>query len=545
MPKILEFNENARRALERGVDALANTVKVTLGPKGRYVVLDKKWGAPTITNDGVTVAREIELDDPFENLGAQLTKEVATKTNDVAGDGTTTATVLAQALVHEGLRAVAAGANPMGLKRGLDAAAAAVGDALKDAAREVDDEKDIASVATVSSRDSHIGDLLAEAFGKVGKDGVITVEESNTPSTELEFSEGMQFEKGYISAYFVTDAERQEAVLDDPYILINQGKISAIADLLPLLEKVIQAGKPLFILCEDVDGEALSTLVVNKIRGTFNAVAVKAPAFGDRRKSILQDIAVLTGATVISPEVGLKLDQVGLDVLGSARRIVVTKDNTTIVDGAGDAAAVAGRVEQIKKEIETSDSDWDSEKLQERLAKLAGGVVVIKVGAHTEVELKEKKHRIEDAVSATRAAIEEGIVPGGGSALIHAVSVLDDDLGLTGDEATGVRIVRKAADEPLRWIAENGGVNGYVITNKVREGFAENGASFGYNAATGEFGDLVAQGVIDPVKVTRSALVNAVSIAGLLLTTETLIVDKPVDEEPDAGGHGHGHGHGH
>ncbi len=545
MPKILEFNENARRALERGVDALANTVKVTLGPKGRYVVLDKKWGAPTITNDGVTVAREIELDDPFENLGAQLTKEVATKTNDVAGDGTTTATVLAQALVHEGLRAVAAGANPMGLKRGLDAAAAAVGDALKDAAREVDDEKDIASVATVSSRDSHIGDLLAEAFGKVGKDGVITVEESNTPSTELEFSEGMQFEKGYISAYFVTDAERQEAVLDDPYILINQGKISAIADLLPLLEKVIQAGKPLFILCEDVDGEALSTLVVNKIRGTFNAVAVKAPAFGDRRKSILQDIAVLTGATVISPEVGLKLDQVGLDVLGSARRIVVTKDNTTIVDGAGDAAAVAGRVEQIKKEIETSDSDWDSEKLQERLAKLAGGVVVIKVGAHTEVELKEKKHRIEDAVSATRAAIEEGIVPGGGSALIHAVSVLDDDLGLTGDEATGVRIVRKAADEPLRWIAENGGVNGYVITNKVREGFAENGASFGYNAATGEFGDLVAQGVIDPVKVTRSALVNAVSIAGLLLTTETLIVEKPVDEEPDAGGHGHGHGHGH
>ncbi|MCX6401864.1 MAG: chaperonin GroEL [Propionibacteriales bacterium] len=545
MPKILEFNENARRALERGVDALANTVKVTLGPKGRYVVLDKKWGAPTITNDGVTVAREIELDDPFENLGAQLTKEVATKTNDVAGDGTTTATVLAQALVHEGLRAVAAGANPMGLKRGLDAAAAAVGEALKDAAREVDDEKDIASVATVSSRDSHIGDLLAEAFGKVGKDGVITVEESNTPSTELEFSEGMQFEKGYISAYFVTDAERQEAVLDDPYILINQGKISAIADLLPLLEKVIQAGKPLFILCEDVEGEALSTLVVNKIRGTFNAVAVKAPAFGDRRKSILQDIAVLTGATVISPEVGLKLDQVGLDVLGSARRIVVTKDNTTIVDGAGDAAAVAGRVEQIKKEIESSDSDWDSEKLQERLAKLAGGVVVIKVGAHTEVELKEKKHRIEDAVSATRAAIEEGIVPGGGSALIHAVSVLDDDLGLTGDEATGVRIVRKAAQEPLRWIAENGGVNGYVITNKVREGFAENGASFGYNAATGEFGDLVAQGVIDPVKVTRSALVNAVSIAGLLLTTETLIVEKPVDEEPDAGGHGHGHGHGH
>ncbi|MFC5727628.1 MULTISPECIES: chaperonin GroEL [Nocardioides] len=545
MPKILEFDENARRALERGVDALANTVKVTLGPKGRYVVLDKKWGAPTITNDGVTVAREIELDDPFENLGAQLTKEVATKTNDVAGDGTTTATVLAQALVHEGLRAVAAGANPMGLKRGLDAAASAVGDALREAAREVDDEKDIASVATVSSRDAHIGELLAEAFGKVGKDGVITVEESNTPATELEFTEGMQFDKGYISAYFVTDAERQEAVLDDPYILINQGKISAIADLLPLLEKVIQAGKPLFILSEDVEGEALSTLVVNKIRGTFNAVAVKAPAFGDRRKAILEDIAVLTGAQVVSPEVGLKLDQVGLDVLGQARRIVVTKDNTTIIDGAGDADAVAGRVEQIKKEIEASDSDWDTEKLQERLAKLAGGVVVIKVGAHTEVELKEKKHRIEDAVSATRAAIEEGIVPGGGSALVHAASVLEGDLGLTGDEATGVRIVRKSVDEPLRWIAENGGDNGYVITNKVREGFKDNGPRFGFNAATGEYGDLVAQGVIDPVKVTRSALVNAVSIAGMLLTTETLVVEKPVEEEPDAGGHGHGHGHGH
>ncbi|WP_435770110.1 chaperonin GroEL [Nocardioides sp. SYSU DS0651] len=544
MPKILEFDENARRALERGVDALADTVKVTLGPKGRYVVLDKKWGAPTITNDGVTVAREIELDDPFENLGAQLTKEVATKTNDVAGDGTTTATVLAQALVHEGLRAVAAGANPMGLKRGLDKAAQAVGDALRDAAREVDDEKDIASVATVSSRDAHIGDLLAEAFGKVGKDGVITVEESNTPATELEFTEGMQFDKGFISAYFVTDAERQEAVLDDPYILIHQGKISAIAELLPLLEKVIQAGRPLFILAEDVEGEALSTLVVNKIRGTFNAVAVKAPAFGDRRKAILQDIAVLTGGQVIAPEVGLKLDQVGLDVLGQARRVVVTKDNTTIVDGAGDADAVTARVDQIKNEIEASDSDWDTEKLQERLAKLAGGVVVIKVGAHTEVELKEKKHRIEDAVSATRAAIEEGIVPGGGSALVHAVSVLDDDLGLSGDEATGVRIVRKAADEPLRWIAENGGDNGYVITNKVREGFADNGPSFGFNAATGEYGDLVAQGVIDPVKVTRSALVNAVSIAGMLLTTETLVVDKPEEEEPDAG-HGHGHGHGH
>ncbi|WP_436702204.1 chaperonin GroEL [Nocardioides sp. BYT-33-1] len=541
MPKILEFDENARRALERGVDALANTVKVTLGPKGRYVVLDKKWGAPTITNDGVTVARDVELDDPFENLGAQLTKEVATKTNDVAGDGTTTATVLAQALVHEGLRAVAAGANPMGLKRGMDAAAGAVADALKAAARDVDDEKDIASVATVSSRDSHIGELLAEAFGKVGKDGVITVEESNTPSTELEFTEGMQFDKGYISAYFVTDAERQEAVLDDPYLLIHQGKISAIADLLPLLEKVIAAGKPLFILSEDVEGEALSTLVVNKIRGTFNAVAVKAPAFGDRRKAMLQDIAILTGGQVISPEVGLKLDQVGLDVLGQARRIVVTKDNTTIIDGAGAESEVAGRVEQIKKEIEASDSDWDTEKLQERLAKLSGGVVVIKVGAHTEVELKEKKHRIEDAVSATRAAIEEGIVPGGGSAIIHASASLDDELGLTGDEAIGVRIVRKAVEEPLRWIAENGGENGYVVTHKVRE----LGVGNGYNAATGEYGDLLAQGVIDPVKVTRSALANAVSVAGMLLTTETLVVDKPVEEEPEAAGHGHGHGHGH
>nr|WP_218866699.1 chaperonin GroEL [Nocardioides kongjuensis] len=537
----MEFDENARRALERGVDALANTVKVTLGPKGRYVVLDKKWGAPTITNDGVTVAREVELDDPFENLGAQLTKEVATKTNDVAGDGTTTATVLAQALVHEGLRAVAAGSNPMGLKRGMDAAAAAVADALKAAAREVDDEKDIASVATVSSRDSHIGDLLAEAFGKVGKDGVITVEESNTPSTELEFTEGMQFDKGYISAYFVTDAERQEAVLDDPYILIHQGKISAIADLLPLLEKVVQAGRPLFILAEDVEGEALSTLVVNKIRGAFNAVAVKAPAFGDRRKAMLQDIAVLTGGQVVSPEVGLKLDQVGLDVLGQARRVVVTKDNTTIIDGAGSDTEVAGRVEQIKKEIEASDSDWDTEKLQERLAKLSGGVVVIKVGAHTEVELKEKKHRIEDAVSATRAAIEEGIVPGGGSAIIHAAAALDGDLGLTGEEAVGVRIVRKAVEEPLRWIAENGGENGYVVTHKVRE----LGVGNGYNAATGEYGDLLAQGVIDPVKVTRSALANAVSVAGMLLTTETLVVDKPEDEEPEAAGHGHGHGHGH
>ena len=540
MPKILEFDERARRALERGVDALANTVKVTLGPKGRYVVLDKKWGAPTITNDGVTVAREIELDDPFENLGAQLTKEVATKTNDIAGDGTTTATVLAQAMVHEGLKAVAAGVNPMGIKRGMDAAAQAVSDELLKTARDVESREDMASVATISSRDEVIGGLLADAFDKVGKDGVITVEESNTMGTELEFTEGMQFDKGYISAYFVTDPERMETVLEDPYILLHQGKISAVADLLPLLEKVIQSGKPLFILAEDVDGEALSTLVVNKIRGTFNAAAVKSPAFGDRRKAMMQDIATLTGGQIVTPEVGLKLDQVGLEVLGQARRVVITKDNTTIVDGAGDSAEVAGRVNQLKAEIENTDSDWDREKLQERLAKLAGGVCVIKVGAATEVELKEKKHRIEDAVSATRAAIEEGIVPGGGSALIHAASALEGDLGLTGDEATGVRIVRKAVDEPLRWIAENGGVNGYVVTTKVRE----LGVGHGYNAATEEYGDLVAQGVLDPVKVTRSALVNAASIAGMLLTTETLIVDKPEEEEPEAG-HGHGHGHGH
>ncbi len=541
MPKILEFDENARRSLERGVDTLANAVKVTLGPKGRYVVLDKKWGAPTITNDGVTVAREVECDDPFENLGAQLTKEVATKTNDVAGDGTTTATVLAQSMVHEGLRAVAAGANPMGLKRGMDLAVEAVGEALRNASRDVDSKEDMAAVATVSSRDSVIGDLLAQAFDKVGKDGVITVEESNTMGTELDFTEGMQFDKGYISPYFVTDAERMEAVLDDPYILLHQGKISAISELLPLLEKVIQAGKPLFILSEDVEGEALSTLVVNKIRGTFNAAAVKAPAFGDRRKAMMQDIAVLTGGEVVSPEVGLKLDQVGLEVLGQARRVVITKDNTTIVDGAGKQGEVDARVNQIKAEIESTDSDWDREKLQERLAKLAGGVCVIRVGAATEVELKEKKHRIEDAVSATRAAIEEGIVAGGGSALVHAVKTLENDLDLTQDEAMGVRVVRKAADEPLRWIAENGGENGYVIVAKVREGVA----GHGYNAATGEYGDLVAQGVLDPVKVTRSALVNAASIAGMLLTTETLVVEKPEDEDEEAAGAGHGHGHGH
>jgi chaperonin GroEL len=541
MPKILEFDEDARRALERGVDALANTVKVTLGPKGRYVVLDKKWGVPTITNDGVTVAREVELDDPFENLGAQLTKEVATKTNDIAGDGTTTATVLAQALVHEGLRAVAAGANPMSLKKGIDAAVAAISEKLIEAAREVSSKEDMAHVATISARDEEIGTLIAEAFDKVGKDGVITVEESNTFGTELEFTEGMQFDKGLISQYFVTDPESGEAVLEDPYILLNQGKISAIADLLPMLEKVVQAGKPLLIIAEDVDGEALSTLVVNKIRGTFTSIAVKAPGFGDRRKAMMEDIATLIGGQVVAPEVGLKLDQVGLDVLGSARRVVVTKDNTTIVEGAGKHDAIDGRVAQIKAEIENTDSDWDREKLQERLAKLAGGVCVIKVGAATEVELNEKKHRIEDAVSATRAAIEEGIVAGGGSALIHAGKVLDEGLGLSGDEAVGVRIVRRSIVEPTRWIAENGGQQGYVVTAKV----AELQPGHGYNAATGEYGDLVADGVLDPVKVTRSALANAGSIAGMLLTTETLVVDKPEEPEPAAAGHGHGHGHGH
>ena len=533
MPKILEFDEEARRALERGVDKLADTVKVTLGPKGRYVVLDKKWGAPTITNDGVTVAREIELDDPFENLGAQLAKEVATKTNDVAGDGTTTATVLAQAMVHEGLRAVAAGANPVGLKKGIEAAVDAVTAKLRELARDVDDKKDMTAVATVSSRDERIGELIAEAFDKVGKDGVITVEESNTLGTDLEFTEGMQFDKGYLSPYMVTDTERMEAVLDDAYILVNQGKISAVSDLLPLLEKVIGAGKSLFIIAEDVEGEALSTLVVNKIRGTFTSVAVKAPAFGDRRKAMLQDIATLTGAQVVTPDVGLKLDQVGLEVLGSARRIVVTKDDTTIIDGGGDAGEVEARVKQIKSEIELSDSDWDTEKLQERLAKLAGGVCVIQVGAATEVELKEKKHRIEDAVSATRAAIEEGIVAGGGSALVHAVSVLDGDLGLTGDEAVGVRVVRIGADAPLEWIARNGGASGEVVVAKVRE------SGQGYNAATNEYGDLVAQGVLDPVKVTRSALANAASITAMLLTTETLVVEKPAEEDDAHAGHSH------
>ncbi len=539
MPKTLEFDDSARKALERGVDALANAVKVTLGPKGRNVVIDKKWGAPTITNDGVTIAKEIELEDSFENLGAQLAKEVATKTDDVAGDGTTTATVLAQAMVKEGLRNVAAGAAPAALKRGMDKAVQAVNDRLLENAREVDGTSEVASVATLSAQDESIGATIAQAFDKVGKDGVISVEESSTTATELEFTEGMQFDKGYISAYFVTDTERMEAVLEDAYILIHQGKISSIQDLLPVLEKVVQSGKPLLIVSEDVDGEALSTLVVNKIRGTFNVAAVKAPGFGDRRKAMLQDLAILTGGQVIAEEVGLKLENAGLDVMGQARRIVVTKDNTTVIDGLGDKADVDGRVAQIKSEIERTDSDWDREKLQERLAKLAGGVCVIKVGAHTEVELKEKKHRIEDAISATRAAIEEGIVAGGGSALIQAVSAIDD-LKLEGDEATGAAIVRKAAAEPLRWIAENAGVQGYVVTSKV----AELPMGHGFNAATGEYGDLMAAGVIDPVKVTRSALRNAASIASMILTTDTLVVEKKESDEP-ANGAGHGHGHGH
>ncbi|GAA2736963.1 chaperonin GroEL [Pedococcus aerophilus] len=539
MAKTLEFNDSARKSLERGVDALANAVKVTLGPKGRNVVIDKKWGAPTITNDGVTIAREVELEDPYENLGAQLAKEVATKTNDVAGDGTTTATVLAQAMVKEGLRNVAAGAAPSGLKRGIDKAVEAVSARLLETAREIEGKDEIAQVAALSAQDQVIGSTIADAFDKVGKDGVITVEESSTATTELEFTEGMQFDKGYISPYFVSDAERMEAVVEDAYILINQGKISAISDVLPVLEKVVKSGKPLLIIAEDIDGEALSTLVVNKIRGTFNVVAVKAPGFGDRRKAMLQDIAVLTGGQVISEEVGLKLDQADLDVLGQARRVVVTKDNTTIIDGGGDKSDVDGRVNQIKAEIERTDSDWDREKLQERLAKLAGGVCVIKVGAHTEVELKEKKHRIEDAISATRAAIEEGIVAGGGSALVHASSAIDD-LGLEGDEATGSLIVKKASAEPLRWIAENAGLEGYVAVSKVSELEPGNGL----NAATGEYVNLIKAGVIDPVKVTRSALRNAASIASMVLTTDTLVVEKK-EEEPEAAGGGHGHGHGH
>jgi chaperonin GroEL len=540
MPKILEFDEDARRSLERGVDKLADTVKVTLGPRGRNVVIDKKWGAPTITNDGVTVAKEIELENPYENLGAQLAKEVATKTNDIAGDGTTTATVLAQAMVHLGLRSVAAGANPMDLKRGIDAAAAAVSEALLKSAREVTEQKEIAHVATISAQDSKIGDLIAEAFDKVGKDGVVTVEESPTMGLELEFTEGLQFDKGYISQYFVTDQERLEAVLEDAYVLVNQAKISSMADFLPLLEQVAQTKKPLLVIAEDIEGEALATIVVNKIRGLLNIAAVKAPGFGDRRKAMLADIATLTGGTLVTEDLGIKLESVGLDSLGTARRIVVTKDNTTIIDGGGDQVAIQERIRQIQNEIEATDSDWDREKLQERLAKLSGGVCVLRVGAATEVELKEKKHRLEDAISATRAAIEEGIIPGGGSALVHVALGLDD-LGKTGDEATGVTVVKRALSEPARWIALNAGQEGSVIVAKT----AELPAGHGYNAATGEYGDLMAQGVIDPVKVTRSAVQNAASIAGMLLTTETLVVEKPEEEKPADDGHGHSHGHSH
>ncbi|WP_125610264.1 chaperonin GroEL [Specibacter cremeus] len=535
MTKQLAFNDAARKALEAGIDKLADTVKVTLGPRGRNVVLDKKWGAPTITNDGVTIAREVELEDPYENLGAQLAKEVATKTNDVAGDGTTTATVLAQALVREGLRNVAAGAAPGDLKRGIEVCVEAIAERLLENARPVEGRQ-VAEVAAISAQSPEIGDLLAEAFEKVGKDGVITIEESSTTSTELVLTEGMQFDKGYLSPYFVTDAERQEAVLEDALILINQGKISNIQEFLPVLEKTMQASKPLFIIAEDVDGEALSTLIVNRLRGTLNVVAVKAPGFGDRRKAMLQDIAVLTNATVVSPEIGLSLDQVGLEVLGTARRITVTKDNTTIVDGAGSDTDVADRVAQLRAELERTDSDWDREKLQERLAKLAGGIGVIKVGAATEVELKEKKHRIEDAVSATRAALEEGIVAGGGSALVQAAKALDESplvAKLEGDAATAIGLVRRAVAQPLRWIAQNAGADGYVVVHKVGE--LEDG--FGFNAATGEYGNLVTAGIIDPVKVTRSALRNAASIAALVLTTEALVTDKPAEDEP--AGHQH------
>ncbi|WP_261553470.1 chaperonin GroEL [Frankia tisae] len=542
MPKILTFNEDARHALEHGVDALADAVKVTIGPRGRNVVIDKSYGAATITNDGVTIAREIELEDPYENLGAQLAKEVATKTNDVAGDGTTTATVLAQAMVRFGLKQVTAGAAPLSLKLGIEAAVEAVSAALLEQALEVSSKQTIAQVAAISAQDTRVGELIAEAIDKIGKDGVITVEESQTVGLDLELTEGMQFDKGYISPYFVTDADSQEAVLEDAYVLLYPGKIAALNEILPVLEQVVEDRKPLLIIAEDIDGEALSTLVVNAIRKTFQVVAVKAPGFGDRRAAILQDIAVLTGGQVVASEVGLSLDAVTLADLGRARRVVVDKDTTTIIDGGGEADSVSDRVQQLKAEIEGSDSDWDREKLQERLAKLAGGVAVIRVGAHTEVELKEKKHRLEDAVSATRAAIEEGIVAGGGAALAHVTSVLDDGLGRTGDELAGVQIVRTALDAPLSWIARNAGQEGAVIVAKVKELEPRHG----YNAATGEYTDLIAAGVVDPVKVTRSAVANAASIAALLITTEGLVVEKPAKSEGDhAHGHGHGHGHNH
>jgi chaperonin GroEL len=537
MAKMLKFDDEARRALEAGVNKLADTVKVTLGPKGRNVVLDKKFGAPTITNDGVSIAKEVELDDPFENMGAQLVKEVATKTNDVAGDGTTTATVLAQAMVHQGMRNVAAGANPMGLKKGIEKAVAAAVASIKAQSREVDDKSDIAAVATISAADASVGEVIANAIDKVGKDGVVTVEESNTFGTELEFTEGMQFDKGYLSPYFVTDAERQEVVLDDPYILLNSGKISTVQSLLPTLEAVMKTGRALVIVAEDIEGEALATLVVNKIRGTFTSAAVKAPGFGDRRKAMLQDMAVLTGAQVISEEVGLKLDTVTLDLLGRAKRVIITKDNTTIVDGAGSSDDVAGRVNQIKAEIDNTDSDWDREKLQERLAKLAGGVAVIKVGAATEVELKEKKHRIEDAVSATRAAIEEGVVAGGGTALVRArKAVAEVVASLTGDEATGAKTVWESLLAPARLIADNAGLQGAVTTQAVEA--AE--GSMGLNAATGEMVDMLKAGIIDPAKVTRAALQNAASIAALVLTTECLVADKPEKNPPAMPGGGGG-----
>ena len=540
MGKSLQFDEAARRAMERGVNILADTVKVTLGPKGRNVVIAKSYGAPLITNDGVTIAKEIELSDPAENMGAQLVKQVAEKTNDVAGDGTTTATVLAQAMVKEGLRNLAAGAQPMELKYGIEQAVSAITEAVRKNSTAVSGKSQIADVATISAQDKAIGDLIAEAMDKVGKDGVITVEESSTTGLELEFTEGMQFDKGYISPYFVTDADRMETVLEDAYILISGQKISALSEVLPVLEKVAQASKPLLIIAEDVEGEALSTLVVNRMRGTFASAAVKAPGFGDRRKSMLQDIAILTGGQVISAEVGLKLEQIDISMLGKARRVVISKDNTTIVDGAGNKADVAARVTEIRREIETTDSDWDREKLQERVAKLAGGVCVIKVGAHTEVELKEKKHRLEDAISATRAAVEEGIVVGGGAALVHAAAALDNDLGFEGDRAVGVRLVRKACDEPLRWIAENAGHEGYVVVSKVRAMKPNEG----FNAYSEKYTDLVKEGVIDPVKVTRSALANAASIAAMFITTEALVFETPEDKKEEPAGHGHSHGPG-
>ncbi len=538
--KILKFDEEARRALEAGVDKLADAVAITLGPKGRNVVLDKKWGAPTITNDGVTIAKEVELEDPYENMGAQLAKEVATKTNDVAGDGTTTATVLARAMVKLGMKNVAAGANPMALKRGIEKAVAAVVENIGKQSREIEGKDEIAHVAALSAADRAIGETIAEAFEKVGKDGVITVEESQTFGIELEFVEGMQFDKGYISPYFVTDPDRMETVYEDPYILLVGKKISSVQDLLPVLEKVVQAGKALVVIAEDVEGEALATLVVNKIRGTFQSVAVKAPGFGDRRKAMLQDMAVLTGGQVISEEIGVKLENVALDMLGRARKVVVTKEDTTVVEGQGDPEDIKGRINQIKAEIERTDSDWDREKLQERLAKLAGGVALIKVGAATEVELKEKKHRIEDAVSATRAAIEEGIVCGGGVTLIRAEEAVDPAaLGLEGDEATGATIVKRALAEPARLIAENAGYEGGVVVERIR---GESGNT-GFNAATGEWSDLMKAGIIDPAKVTRSALQNAASIAALVLTTESAVVEKPEEETETAGAGGHGHMH--